>query len=116
VLQNPTLAHTDASALTAKAKWDADAKYRNRPNARLHLEFNEWLEYFSTNCVRFRGLARQTGVSYQRVQQIYDKYFRELFDERDGRQRYRACTLERRAIEVKQAESRLLKSDQLAGC
>jgi len=98
-----TLAHPLVQA--AKAKWNTYAPRKH------NLTFEDLFEYFKVDCVRQSAVAVEAGLTRERIRQIYNKYFRELFDGKSGRERMHACTLENRIVKIKQAENTLLETD-----
>jgi hypothetical protein len=110
--QRLTLAHPAVRA--SKARWDEGAKYRKtHPQTRNDFGFADWLRFFSDRSATFSGLAKETGLSHQRIQQIYRKYFREVFPDQGGPERYRRSVLERRAAKLARMENDLFKSPAL---
>jgi hypothetical protein len=89
----------------AKAKWDTYAPRKHK------LTFEDLFEYFKVDCVRQNAVAVEAGLTRERIRQIYNKYFRELFDGKSGRERMHACTLEKNIVKIKQAESTLFETD-----
>lgn len=101
-----TLAHPAVQA--AKADFE-----KGRYQRKLRYSFDELFEFFKADCVRFSVLESDSGVTHQRLHQIYDRYFRELLENKTGVERREACTLESRLIKIKQAEGALLESPGL---
>jgi|GEM_PF-6546447 len=104
-----TLVHPAVQA--AKAKWEAGQKYRH--SVRHNLTFEDFFEYFKADCVRHTRVAELTGLSRERIRQIYNRYFREIFDNKSGRQRGKACTLENRLVKVNRTENELFETDTI---
>ena len=69
----------------AKARWDRAHQRRKH-----RLSFNYLLSCFKEDRVRFSEIAMASGLSIQRVHQIYERFFRPLFAERTGRERYQS--------------------------
>jgi hypothetical protein len=104
-----TLNHPRVQA--AKAKWDAATKIAG--SRRKHsLTFEDLFEYFKADCVRHARIAELAGVTREAIRQIYNKYFRELFD-KSGKERVHACTLETRFVQIKRSENELFQQNPL---
>jgi len=69
----------------AHARWDRAHRRRNH-----RLSFDQLFRYFKDDTVRFSQIASMSGLSNQRVHQIYERFFRPLFAERTGRERYQS--------------------------
>lgn len=95
-----TLAHPAVQA--AKQRFEGGNYVR-----KLSLTFEQLFEYFSADCVRFHAIAAEGGVSHQAIEQLYRRYFRDLFDGKKGLERFASCVLEQRLVSVKQAENEL---------
>ena len=78
----------------------------NRPR-KITLNFDEFLDHFANDCMSFSDVAQiacEGGVSRERIRQLYEKYFRQLFPaKRTGQERQQICLLKRRRIAVKMA-------------
>lgn len=98
-----TLAHPAVQA--AKARWDEGKNYRH--HAKNNLSFENWLEYFKADYVRFSEIAEETKLTGERVRQIYNAYFRCLFKGKSGTERRQFCTLENRLVKLRQSEVEL---------
>jgi hypothetical protein len=59
----------------AKARWDRTGLRRKHK-----LSFNHLFSCFKDDHVRFSEIAMASGLSIQRVHQIYERYFRPLFE------------------------------------
>ena len=103
-----TLAHPAVQA--AKARWDAAGKRSPRKHT---LTFEDLFEYFKVNCVRQTAIAVEADLTHQRIYQIYNYYFRELFGNSSGRDRVKSCTLEGRLVVVKKNENELLADEDI---
>ena len=101
-----TLAHPLVQA--AKAKWDTAGNITRRKH---NASFEDWLEYFKSDCVRFEAIGDEVGLTRERVRQIYNDHFCELFEGKSGRERVQACTLESRHVKTKRSESELFEND-----
>lgn len=91
----------DARVANAKRKFES-ASLKFRKGRKTTLTFDELLDHFANDCMSFTAIGMmvcETGVTYERVRQIYNKYFVDLFpNKRTGRRRQRICTLKRRRI------------------
>ena len=67
----------------AKALWD-----RARRRRKHALSFNQLFRWFKDDRVRFSEIAMASGLSIERIRQIYQRYFQHLFGKRTGRDRY----------------------------
>lgn len=77
--------------------------YNRPPRAgnpkRLRLSFDELLDRFSLDCNTFTSIGIESGVSRERIRQVYNKYFRAILGEhRDGRTRVKICTRKRNSV------------------
>ena len=114
-----TLAHPAVQA--AKHKFE-----RGKWKRKIPFTFDELFEYFKADCIRFAAIAKAGGVKRQAIQQLYNRFFRELFEGMSGWGRIYACTLETRLVQVKRSEGELFrehplvkkiaKKARLAGC
>jgi len=68
----------------AKAAWD-----RARSRRQHRLSFGTLFRYFNDDQVRFSEIAEASGLTIERIGQIYKRYFQRLFGGRSGRERYR---------------------------
>ncbi|MBI2030337.1 hypothetical protein HYT05_01815 [Candidatus Kaiserbacteria bacterium] len=93
-----------------KARWDKAYKYTTRKH-KLDLSFEELFEYFKADCVRHIHVAEVAGVTRERIRQIYNQYFRELFDDKSGSERRKAYTPINRLVKVKRSEHELFNND-----
>lgn len=65
----------------------------------VNLDFDALYAEFSNDCKRFTEIAKNQGVTRERVGQLYSEYFSRIIPRRpDGRTRRRACTLKRRVL------------------
>jgi AraC-like DNA-binding protein len=62
---------------------------------------DEFFELFNSGIPQIR-IAELTGLSRERIRQIYDRQFRELFGGKSGRERFSAYTLKRRLAQADQ--------------
>src|SRR6185437_1125180 len=106
MLQEQPLTLEHPAVQAAKARWDAREKYRSSKH---NLTFEELFEYFKADCVRQTRVAELAGITRQRIHQIYNKWFRDLFEGKSGHDRRHACTLENRQVELKRAEAELFE-------
>lgn len=103
-----TLKHPAVKA--ARAKWDAA---QSRGQASKHnLTFEQLFDYFKVDEVRHLHIARQAGLSRERVRQIYNKYFRDIFEGSRGRERREAYAHKSRKDRAKQSIKCLLSNDK----
>jgi hypothetical protein len=108
--QNLMLAHPAVQA--AKARWDAGEKKR-RHLVRHNLTFERLFELFKANHHSMNAIGEEIAIGHisrERVRQIYDKYFRELFEGQSGHERFSACMLKRRLARFKDSENKLFES------
>lgn len=113
-----TLAHPAVQAVKQAFE---KGKYKRK----LRYSFDELFEFFKVDCVRINALVPDSGVSHQRLQQIYARYFLQLFANKTATERYEACTVENRLVRTKQSENelfedpslkRLVENARAAGC
>ncbi|MEK7613141.1 MAG: hypothetical protein AAB449_03290 [Patescibacteria group bacterium] len=103
-----TLAHPRVQAL--KRKWEA-ALVRYSPKHTL--SFEDLFEYFKANCHRMEVIGAHGGITRQRVQQIYNKWFRDLFGDLSGRDRQKSCTLEKNLARLEKETNELLSNGKI---
>ena len=63
--------------------------------------FEELLEIFRNDCLKFSEIGKQFGVSRERIRQIYQHYFSQVIPRRpNGRVREKVCTLKKRSVKA----------------
>lgn len=67
---------------------------------KMTMTFDELFEAFQSDCITQVQIAKANNVSRERIRQIYDEWFRDLFEDKSGRDRVAACTLVNRAIRL----------------
>lgn len=103
-----TLTHPEVQA--AKVRWEVSRnKHRGGRPRKQNLSFEEWFERFNEG-LTFTAIASDIGVSRERVKQIYDIHFFELFGGNSGQDRYRSKTHKQRLIIARRAEETLFKN------
>lgn len=62
------------------------------------MTFEELFEAFQSDCITLTRIGELNGVSRERIRQIYNLWFRDLFEGKSGRGRIKACTIVNRAV------------------
>jgi hypothetical protein len=84
---NPAMtARVDAARLA----WDARPSNGNR---KVFASFDDLLDAFASDCMRFSDIGVALGVSREWVRQLWRDHFAHLFRGKTGQQRQRACTI-----------------------
>ena len=88
----------DPKVRQRQRKWEA----RNRDgfSVKITMGFEELFDAFQSDCITQSQIAKINGVSRERIRQIYDKWFADLFDGKKGLDRVKACTIVRHAVTV----------------
>lgn len=63
------------------------------------LDYWQLLELFARNCNTFCDIAIVAGITKQAVQQIYNRYFADIFLGKRGRTRRKVCTLKKHVLQ-----------------
>lgn len=101
-----TLAHP--AVQEAKARWEESRK-KWGILCKCALTFEELFECFKTmSQIRIADLS---GLSREGIRQIYNKYFRSLFDDKSGILRKRDRTLDKHRIRSREAGKKLIDND-----
>src|SRR5215203_3091765 len=93
-----TLVLSCPAVQAAKDNWNEQL---GRRRVKRNVTFDQLFNLFNSDMRQIR-IAEIVGLSRERVRQIYDSYFRDLYDARSGRQRYHAYTREKRLHEAEQ--------------
>lgn len=94
----------------AKAIWDSARHHSQRRHT---LTFERLLRYFANDELRFSHIAEMSGLSPERVRQVYAQYFQELFGNRSGRDRHDFHFRRRTDASMRAGEARLFAQDEL---
>lgn len=85
---------------------------------KITLSFDEFLDHFANDCMSFKDVAQiacKGGVSRERIRQLYERYFRQLFPaKRTGQERQQICGLKRRRVAEKVAKHDFSGNSSLA--
>jgi hypothetical protein len=100
-----SLSLDDSAVKNARTRWEESTGQRRTKHS---LSFDEFFQYFQADCVRYGAIGAQIGVSRERVRQIYNRYFRELFNGKNGKQRWHACSVESRNVKIAHSIKELL--------
>jgi predicted DNA-binding protein YlxM (UPF0122 family) len=109
-----------AGMQAAKQRFDSGKGKR-----KISYSFEERLDLFKTDTISFSEIARRAGVKQQAIQQLYYRYFKDLFSGRNGLDRISASTPKRRAAKIEQAKQSfdrvpilklVARQAQAAGC
>jgi len=94
----------DAQVAIARERLERNRLHRNN---KIKLTFDELLDDFANDCMTFTaiaGSACEDGFTKERIRQVYNEYFRDLFPtKRTGRRRRKICRLKRIRIATKNA-------------
>jgi len=108
--QTLTLDHPDVQA--AKARWDA-ARRKASFSRKSSFSFENFFERFKDEGVRLSALQKDTGLTRERLRQIYNQYFRPLFGNRSGKERLHNHVVRTRFAKIKEAEAELFSTNEL---
>lgn len=83
--------------------WTARRKYKRQHlehrGTKAHVSFDRLVELFGNDCTSFADIAREFGITRERVRQIYQQYFTRVFPNRSGgRVRRKLCALKTNAV------------------
>lgn len=96
----------DISVACARRRFEKSVTKGDR-RRKITLSFDEFLDHFANDCVSFKEVAQiacEGGVSRERIRQLYEKYFRQLFPaKRTGQERQQICSLKRHRVAAKLA-------------
>ena len=84
--------HHHLSIASRRLQWDA-----TKPR-RLVMNFDELLDAFKSECISFRAIGDANNVTRERIRQIYQKWFADLCEAENGRERVKACTVVNHAV------------------
>jgi hypothetical protein len=101
---------TSPKVRAAKAIWDNSRHHSQR---RRSLTFARLLRYFANDKLRFSDIAEMSGLSSERVRQVYAQHFQALFGNRSGRDRHNFYFRRRTDASMRAGEARLFAQDEL---
>lgn len=100
--KNGNLAFSNKSVRVAKVMW------RAHRHIKLKLNFDGLFKMFQAD-YSLEEIAERAGVTRERVRQIYNKYFRTIFDGQSLRNRRFRCTTRNRLTKARESGLELLK-------
>jgi hypothetical protein len=98
----------DSSALAEQSVQAARVMWEAGNHKKLKLGFDPLLRLFKTDS-SLEEIGEKAGVTHERMRQIYNKYFRPVFNNQSVRNRRSWHTSKNRIAKLKQAERELLK-------
>ncbi len=103
-----TLSHKDPLVQQAKVRWHVHPPVRN-PAVTFNLLYNLFLKGST-----YEGIAQKVKLSKERVAQLYNSHFRELFGNKTGSARFQEIREAKRHVKMQKQEERFLRKNRLA--